>query len=366
MSKGFKSFFITFILSCVLFAYGASYIFNNHIDNFIESLFGIAKSDESDVVDDFSQTISRPDESKDDTSIGDESTDKEYKGTSKGSLFILKNDAGEVDTVLIMRRKIETKDTLITMIPADMRLYVDGAYQKVRNLLKNRDIEFFKAKMEAIVGVTIDYYFMMDVEDFEPVLTEFDQYSYTIPYDMYLEAPFDESLDASGDISGDESIADESIGDESIVPVFDSSDIIVEFPDESGAELPNSNIIVDLKPGRVKLDANVFRQLTIFRRYDEEKEHTALMKDLFTSVFVQMFSESNGEELRTDIEKVLPLIDTNFTMEDYDANVDAILGYSEFTKHILEYPGTYKTLADGTLQFNPEVEKAILLYKDYR
>ena len=94
MSKGFKSFFITFLLSCVLFAYGASYIFENHIDKFIESLFGIAQSEQSEVSDDFSQTISRPDES--DTSISDESKDDEYKGTSKGSLFILKNEAGEV------------------------------------------------------------------------------------------------------------------------------------------------------------------------------------------------------------------------------------------------------------------------------
>ena len=45
MSKGFKSFFITFVLACVLFAYGATYIFDNYVDAFIESLFGIAKSD---------------------------------------------------------------------------------------------------------------------------------------------------------------------------------------------------------------------------------------------------------------------------------------------------------------------------------
>lgn len=361
MSKGFKSFFITFLLSCVLFAYGASYIFENHIDRFIETLFGIAQSEQSEVSDDFSQTISRPDES--DTSISDESIGVEYKGTSKGSLFILKNEKGEVDTVLIMRRKLETKDLLVTMVPADTRLYVDGAYQKVRNLLKNRDIEFFKAKMEAIVGVTLDYYFVMEYEDFEPVFTEFNGYSYTIPYDMYLDTPFDES-DVSGDLS--DIIVDESNVDESLVPMVDSSDIIVEIPDESGALLPSTNIIVDLKAGRTELTADIFRQLTIFRRYNEEKEHTALMKDLFTSVFVQMFSESNGEELRKDIELVLPILDTNFTMEEYDANVDAILGYSEYTKHILDYPGSYKKMADGSIQFNPEVEKAIIMFKDYR
>ena len=149
-------------------------------------------------------------------------------------------------------------------------------------------------------------------------------------------------------------------------PMVDSSDIIIEIPDESGALLPSTNIIVDLKAGRTELTADIFRQLTIFRRYNEEKEHTALMKDLFTSVFVQMFSESNGEELRKDIELVLPILDTNFTMEEYDANVDAILGYSEYTTHILDYPGSYKKMADGSIQFNPEVEKAIIMFKDYR
>ena len=364
MSKGFKSFFITFVLACVLFAYGATYIFDNHVDKFIESLFGIAQSDESDVSEDFSQEISRPDESADEST--DESKNEDFKGTSKGSLFILRNEAGEVDTVMVMRRKLETKELLMTLIPADTRLYVDGAYQKVRNLLKNRDLEFFKAKMEAIVGVTIDYYFMMDLEDFEPVLKEFDGYSYTVPYDMYLEKPIEEvSGDASGTVS-DESIGDISDADESLALLFDSSDIIVEFPDESGSVLPNSNIIVDLKSGRVTLDYEVFRQLTIFRKNNEEKEHVALMKDLFTSVFVQMFSEDNAEELRKDIELVLPLLDTNYTIEEFDANVDAIFGYSGYTKHILDYPGTYKKLADGSIQFNAEIEKAILQYKNFR
>lgn len=361
MSKGFKSFFITFVLACVLFAYGATYIFDNYVDAFIESLFGIAKSDESDVSEEFSQEISRPDESTDEST--DVSTDIEFKGTSKGSLFILRNKLGEVDTVMVMRRKLETKELLMTMIPADTRLYVDGAYQKVRNLLKNRDLEFFKAKMEAIVGVTIDYYFMMDFEDFEPVLTEFDGYLYTVPYDMYLEGEVDESAVSDGSTT-DESIVDEST---SFIPFNNSQDDIIEIPDVSDSPIgPESNVIVDLKSGRVTLDYDVFRQLTIFRKNNDEKEHTLLMKDLFTSVFVQLFSEDNAEELRKDIELVLPLLDTNYTMEEYDANVDAILGYSSYTKHILDYPGTYKKLADGSIQFNAEVEKAILQYKNFR
>ena len=360
MSKGFRSFFITFVLACVLFAYGATYIFDNYVDDFIVSLFGIAKSENSDVSEEFSQEISRPDQSTDEST--DVSTDENFKGTSKGSLFILRNEAGEVDTVLVMRRKLETKELLLTMIPADTRLYVDGAYQKVRNLLKNRDLEFFKAKMEAIVGVNIDYYFMMDFEDFEPVLKEFDGYNFNVPYDMYLE----QIVEVSGD--GESSITDESIADESATPAptENSQGGVIEIPDVSGGVDSGKIIIVDLKTGRVKLDADVFRQLTIFRKGDDEKEHTILMRDLFTSVFVQMFSESNAKELRKDIEKVLPLLDTNFTMQDYDDNVDAILGYSGYTKHVLDYPGTYKKMADGSIQFNAEVEKAILQYKNFR
>lgn len=362
MSKGFKSFFITFILSCVIFAYAASHIFNTYVDTFIESLFGIAQSEQSNVSEDFSQTISRPDDS--DTSTSDESVDPDFKGASKGSLFILQNELGEVDTVMIMRRKLETNSLMITVIPADTRLYVDGAYQKIRNLLKNRDLEFFKSKMEAIVGVSIDYYFMMHPEDIEAVFTELDGYNYDVPYDMYLEKLPDESIgDESGNI-----IVDESTDEQ-----FDVSDIITEtpqdpfLPDESSPmEESNSNILVDLKAGNVKLDPNIFRQLMTYRRYDSEKEHMLLMKDVFVSLWVQMFSESNAEELRKDLELILPVLDTNYTMEEYDANVDAILGYSAYTKNVIEYPGAFKTMADGSLQFNAEIEKAILLFKDYR
>lgn len=339
------------MLACVLFAYAASHIFNNYVDNFIDRLFGIAEGNESDTSDTFSQEISRPDESG--SNIGDESIDPNYKGSSKGSLFVLKNEAGEVDTVMLMRRKVDLKNKsiLITMIPADTRLYVDGAYQKVRNLLKVRDLEFFRAKIEAIVGVTIDYYFVMDYDDIDTVLDEFDGYTYNIPYDMYLEEIVES--DESGDVSGDPMTPDESGG-------------IIVIPEDPTPAEPEVNVIVDLKAGRKKLDADTFRQLTIFRRNDDEAAHTALMQDLFTSLFVQMFSDSNSKELRRDIEKVLPVLDTNYRMSEYDQNVDAILGYSTFVKTTKDYPGTYKKMADGSTQFNPEVEKAISEFRGYR
>lgn len=349
MSKGFKSFFITFLVSIIIFTYGASYIFNNYVGDFIDALFGIAQSDTSEPSEDFSQTVNRPDESGSD--ISEESVDPNFKGASKTSLFILQNELGELDTVVVLRRKLETSKVLITAIPADMRLHVDGVYQKVRNLLKNRDIEFFKAKMEALIGINIDYYFMLPYENFEPVLELFDNYKYSIPYDMYLEKP--------------PVVTDESGATEPIVP--DTSDIVIDTSgpiDPFDPTLPE--IIVDLKKGTTTLDFDVFRQLTIFRRDGVEEAHTNLMVDLFGSLFIQMFAESNADELRADIEAALPLLTTNYNIGEYDANVDAILNYSGYDKNTANYPGSYKVMADGSTQFNAEVEKAIMEFKEYR
>lgn len=70
MSKGFKTFFITFLIGVTVFGFAASYLFENVVGDFIDQLLNIAVT--SDDGTSQPQDNSRPEESGDE-SISDES-----------------------------------------------------------------------------------------------------------------------------------------------------------------------------------------------------------------------------------------------------------------------------------------------------
>ncbi|HPE94568.1 MAG TPA: LCP family protein [Bacillota bacterium] len=344
MSRGFKTFFITFLVGLLVFGLAASYILNNYVDDFIDQMFGLGETSktestasEDDTSSDASLTDVSSDASRDDVSYSDD-----FAGESMGTLMIFENAAGEADTIILVRRSKENTRAFATVIPADTRMYIDGKNTELRDLLKTRDAAFFAAKTEAITGVAINYYMIVPFENVnafaQSLFAKFTNLTYTAPYAMVeIKEPEE---DESTDEGSGESVAE----GESAAPEY----------------------IVNITAGKHTLDADMFVGVLYFYLDGSAEKHNALVEGLASTLFTQMYTSSNKSAITDVAEALLSLANTNMTKENVQDNIDIITSYTSFSTTFIKYPGTYRELAGKNIYFNPDIDSAISAFKAYR
>ena len=354
MSKGFKTFFITFLIGVTVFGFAASYLFKNVVGDFIDQLLNIAVT--SDDGTSQPQDNSRPEESGDesisDESHGDTSYPEDFRGESMGTLVILKNQADEADTIILLRRSKTNAAASVAVIPADTRLFIDSVNTELRDLLKTRDIEFFCDKIEAITGVLVDYYVMLDARDVpefaDVFIDEFGPLTFDLPYALRKEK---EQLPEE---SADVSVPETSVSDESL-------------PDVSIPEVPEvPEYEYDIPAGRLTLTGETAAVILSHYENGDPANHDKLVSSLMSAVLVRLYTPSNADGLCDVIGDALALADTNMSKSDFEANIDIITSYTAFGTDSLIYPGTYRQVAGGGYYYTPDVDTAINNFKQYR
>ena len=311
MSKGFRNFFITFILALIVFGFLAYKMVPAAVDFFLPSESGSESttSDVSGTESDTSEVTSTPDVSLPPV--------EEIKGTTFTTLLLGKDMYGNIDAAMLLKVNKETKTYLIVSIPTDMQLQIDGVNQKLKTLLRSRDIGFFTEKIYAITGLKIDYYAVFDVNGLIKAVDSLgSKLSYNIPRDMHYEDP-------------------------------------------------DQGLVIDLKKGTTKLTGEIVSHLLRYVPPSGEEGRLAQQRDVMQSILVQMLTLENISKAPSMVETIVKNAETNFTLQAFNNNIELIFKYSSFTKQIVQYPGTMNKIGEETY-FEPDVAAAISLFQQQK
>lgn len=308
MSKGFRNFFITFILALIVFGFLAYKMVPAAVAFFLPDVSG-SESTTSDVSgSDTSEDTSTPTES--------EPPVDQIKGTTFTTLMLGKDMYGNIDAAMLLKVNKETKTYLIISIPTDMQLQIDGVNQKLKTLLNSRDIGFFTEKIFAITGLKINYYAIFDVNGLIKAVDSLGSLNYNIPRDMHYEDP-------------------------------------------------DQGLVIDLKKGTTKLTGEIVSHLLRFVPPSGEEGRLAQQRDVIQSILVQMLTLENISKAPSMVESIIANAETNFTVQAFNNNTELIFKYASFTKQIVQYPGTMNKIGEETY-FEPNIAAAISLFQQQK
>ena len=333
-----KNFLITFCISILLFGLAAYFVMSFAMENNLFPVFG----DNSNLNNNQSDINNPNDTNYDDSENTD--SEEEYSealamevntitalliGTDyQPNIFndydlskINENITGfpykermiNTDTILIVHINNKLKKVMISSIPSNMSLLVDGVYKKLSSLYSEKGMQFLCDKVKSVTGLQIDYYAVIALDKFASVIDEFGGISFNVPTDMVYEDP-------------------------------------------------SQDLIINLSKGEQTLNGDKAVKMLRYRSYsDGDVSRMNVTVDFMRAFFKKITSTeyiTKSSALYADFSQI---VETNFTEVDLTENVDSILAYPVFETEVIIYPGTPK---DDI--FEPNIAAAINTYKQYK
>ncbi len=233
------------------------------------------------------------------------------------SFPLRRNRTYSADSIAIVRADKDSRTLLISTIPSNMRLKVDGAFTTLGDIYYQKGVDFFVQKLTALTGFEIEKYFVIDVKSFAPIIDELGEITFNVPEDMNY------------------------------------SDLEQE-------------LTIDLKRGNQKLNGEMAEQLLRFNDYkSSENSREKTTAEFMLAVANKISDASFIKKANTLFTAISENITTNYTLNDLTANLELISFYKELNKTVTIYPGKYITI-NGRQFFEPDTKKAVGEYAAYR
>lgn len=224
----------------------------------------------------------------------------------------------QADTIMLLRVDKERQQFTFTAFPGEMVLTIEGREVLLRDVFAQYGLDFLIRKINALTGLPVDRYALVNLEQFPAIVDALDGITYTVPCNM-------------------------------------------QYDDYKG------NLHINLKAGSQKLDGQQALDMLRFNSYTDGTNSRIKTAVSFVRAMMQKMTNivylPKAPEL---YEKVKSMVITNFTAEDLTANLDLIFKYGEYQLLELSFPGTYSKAADGTSRFTPNLDRALEFFNDYR
>ena len=243
--------------------------------------------------------------------------DYEIEDTYVETFPEMRNREYSADAIAIVRFDKEGRKVLISSVPSNMRLKVDGSFTTLGDIYRENGLEFLLDKLTGLTGFEIDKYFVIDVADLAP-----------------------------------------------LVDIFDGVDFYV-LEDMSYSD-PSQNLTIDLKKGKQHLSGKAAEQLLRFTDYKDSSNSREKTACDFILTLANKISDISYIEKAVSIFTAFDeYITTNYTLEDLADNLDVMAHYQVFEKVTHVYPGKYITVGKNEY-FDPDIKDAISEYTKYR
>ena len=227
--------------------------------------------------------------------------------------FPLKERVINTDTILIVHINNDLKKFMISSIPSNMSLLVDGVYKKLSSLYSEKGIQFLCDKVKSVTGLQIDYYAIIALDKFASVIDEFGGVSFNVSTDMVYEDP-------------------------------------------------SQDLVINLAKGEQTLNGDKAVKLLRYRSYsDGDVSRMGVTVDFMRAFFKKITGAEYITKASALYANFSEILETNFMEVDLMENIESILAYPVFETEMITYPGTPK---DDI--FEPNIAAAINTYKQYK
>ncbi len=235
----------------------------------------------------------------------------------QGGFFADDFRAVQADTIMLVRVDKERSAFTFTAFPPEMTFTVEGKQSLLRDALAEYGLDFLIRKINAITGLPVDRYAIVNLEQFPAIVDAMDGITFTVPCAM-------------------------------------------KYDDYKG------NLHIDLRAGSQLLNGKTALDMLRFNSYTDGQNSRIKTAVSFVRAMMQKMTNPVYLPKAPELyEAIKGMLITNFTAEDLAANLDLIFKYGEFALSELPYPGTYTTV-DGVTTFTPNVDRALTYYADYR
>lgn len=221
------------------------------------------------------------------------------------------------DAILMLHIDKEKQKVVVSSIPSNMRLMVDGVNVGINTLYDEKGVLYLCDKVTAVTGLPIDYYGVIAVQDFARLIDKVNGITFTVPVTMKYE---------------------------------DTA----------------QNLVINLQKGIQILDGNKALQMLRFNSYsDNTISRPKLAMNFAKALLEKLTSPEYFTEATALYAYFNRYIETDFDEKALMENLELIFAYSKFEKVDITYPGTTKQ-ADGVTYFEPDIASAINIYKVYK
>lgn len=329
MFSSFRNYLITFIISLVIFGligyFAVSFGLRSFVPDTISGNNGYIETG----VDPSAETTSSA-EKPDFSAINGESftmiligTDyrpavmKDYDITSFTDGFPDPKRTIQADTIIIVRLDKEKGECMISAIPSNMSVMVDGVNTQLRELYSEKNLQFLIDKVSSVTGLKFDYYACIHIQDFINIIDKLGGFTFDVPVDM-------------------------------------------NYTDHK------EGLTISIRKGTQWLDGATVAKMLRYRGYSDGNISRMNLAVNFLKSVLNYLTEPQFMSRAPELYKgVIDYTKTNLWVENLTAQLDLIYALPNFTYVDITYPGTTKVSGDVEY-FEPQISAAIDTYFEYR
>lgn len=217
------------------------------------------------------------------------------------------------DSIVMIHINNKLKKFMLSAIPSNMSLLVDGVYTTLGSLYSSKGIEYFCNKVTAVTSLKIDYYAAIALSDFAKIIDTINGISFNVPTDMVYEDP-------------------------------------------------DQDLRINLTKGQQQLNGDKAVKMLRYRSYsDGDISRMGIAIEFAKNLLTKITGVDYITRLPSIYSLFMESIETNFTETDLTTTIESLLSYPVFETEVIKYPGTLA----GDI-FDPNINDAVNTYKQYK
>lgn len=225
------------------------------------------------------------------------------------------DDEGKAAYLLLTHINRETGTFLVSDLPANLRIELDGTYRTLGETALDRGLEFVRDKVYALTTVRPDYLFAVEADGFRDLVDRFGGFDFNVPRAMQQT-------------------------------------------------FPERGVRIDLAAGKQHLNGALALQVLQFSGYDTDV--TLSRSETFRALTVAMCrgiltADNNLMRASEMLPELFLDFTTDMTLGDANRHLDTLFSFGSYELAEFTYPGR----SDGTY-YLPDTTGAEEIYKDYR
>ncbi len=234
----------------------------------------------------------------------------------KGGFYTIDYRVIEADTVIMLRFDKERGHISYTVFPTDAFVDIGGRYVKLSEVYGRYGYEALEEKIHALTGINIDCHALISMDKFPALIDALGGINYYVPCNM-------------------------------------------NYDDYAG------NVHIHLRAGRQMLNGDQALQLLMFNSYEDPSNSRILTTMSFIkAMFTGMTSINNYSRAGDLFEAIDGMMETDFTAQDFAENLDMIFKYAG---NQIEIGVTTKQITDNGEKIIVINEQGTLnIFSDYR
>lgn len=222
------------------------------------------------------------------------------------------------DTLVIVHIDNDAKTFMSSAVPSNMNILVDGVSTRLGALYESKGVDFLCDKITAVTGLKIDFYMSVTMRNFAGIIDDIGGITFSVPVNMTYE---DESQDLK----------------------------------------------INLTEGSHKLNGDKALQLLRYRSYsDGNISRMTIALNFIKALLEKLTSPENLTKAASLYDTLIKNITTNFNETLLPEYIDTIFSYPKLTPVELLYPGEPRASNEYGEYFEPDIARAVGMYKPYK